>query len=704
MSTSGKGKNKDKKTKKVTASVIKTKKSKTKQNPWSAFWATSITTVVVFWVLFPFYSYQLQLILDQRQCKGQSNTDPGAGGGGKCLLPHNKHQPPYYPCENGILPDNALDGKKCPEEHVKGPDWFTYMLHLSRSLSRDIYSIIVGETWITADSELIKIEEKLKKAKEENGTPASGASASSESKVNQEGGNVLKRMRAKVNKALSSPKQKTVHSNDSVKGDKVKDMGPVERNRLARASRDARKARMSGSDPNNKPPTGIDIAITQMEETLGFSHTSFRKNKIRSLCCEKLKKYGLAKEEMDGCTADGPSLFDYPPFNWILPKNYGWPYNYIYDDPAVRAPTAYNPDDDGNASNPARWFGAWFAKTQQRSWSTSRGIWSDVLSYFLPYLHEELPISLVGDRLDDFIKAMEDELAKRQNDIETGVGNTAKSNQIKDLNEIKDDFKKIQENYTKEFKKDDLNKGSTGKKRGARELLFQAIEGSWSRNKTINYFEKGVKKVKSETKSDTDDTEGLKSLDNIYLDFYIAASKPESLRKKDGPLGNGFAVFWNFFEGGYRYWFRYLTTLYMPILSMVIMMLAAGTGLCLTPFASLNRYSVFILPLFFGLLTTFYNMAAMPTEAFFYMLFGAMGKRDNSSNCPYEGGTYQMQRNVKAYWPINLFITLAIIVSSLGTTLTKTGTSWGIALTLIFPILIGIRLLSKIFYWLWVIS
>ena len=82
MSTSGKGKKKDKKTKKVTASVIKTKKSKTKQNPWSAFWATSITTVVVFWVLFPFYSFQLQLILDQRQCKGESSTDPGAGGGG----------------------------------------------------------------------------------------------------------------------------------------------------------------------------------------------------------------------------------------------------------------------------------------------------------------------------------------------------------------------------------------------------------------------------------------------------------------------------------------------------------------------------------------------------------------------------------------------------------------------------------------------
>ena len=149
-----------------------------------------------------------------------------------------------------------------------------------------------------------------------------------------------------------------------------------------------------------------------------------------------------------------------------------------------------------------------------------------------------------------------------------------------------------------------------------------------------------LKKVQAETTSEHGGTtEGLKSLDNIYLDFYIAASKPESLRKKDGPLGNGFAVFWNFFEGGYRYWFRYLTTLYMPMLSMVIMMIGCWYwSVFTTPFASLNRYSVFILPLFFGLLTTFYNMAAMPTEAFFYMLFGAMGKRDNSSNCPYEGG------------------------------------------------------------------
>jgi hypothetical protein len=81
-----------------------------------------------------------------------------------------------------------------------------------------------------------------------------------------------------------------------------------------------------------------------------------------------------------------------------------------------------------------------------------------------------------------------------------------------------------------------------------------------------------------------------------------------------------------------------------------------------------------------------------------------MGKRNDSSKTPYDGGNYQMQRNVRAYWPINLFITLAIIVSSLGTTLTKTGKSWGIAITLIFPGLIVLRLLIKIIYWLWTIS
>ena len=660
MSTSGKKKHKHKKAPKVTASLIKTKNPKKKQNPWSAFWATSITTVVVFWVLFPFYSFQLQLILDQRQCKGQSQNDQGAGGGGKCLLPHNLHQPPYYPCKDGVLPPNAIESKTCPVEHVQGPDWFTYMLHLSRSFSRDIYSIIVGETWITADSELQKVEEKLKKKQNTSTGVASASDATPSAPVapldgGRRGGTRENRKRKKIGRDPS----------------------------LLRRALQSKKPRFFQMKTiEYKDKNFNEYAMDVMEKSLGFSDSSFRKNKIRSLCSEKFKEYSLEDEIIDNCTDDKPGLFDYPPFNWILPKKYGWPYNYIYDDPAVQEPTAYDPGSDGSASSPGRWVGAWFAKTQQRSWSTSRGIWSDVLSYFLPYLHEELPVKVVEDRLTDFIEKLEEE--DPFNTFFDDAPKEKKENAKKEKPKLITAFKDIRTAFEKKFGEEDRKKYNGKKTLGARDILFNVMQ---------KYFKEG-KRIR----------ENDKKKENIYLDFYIAATKPESLRNKDGPLGNGFAVFWNFFEGDYRYWFRYLTTLYMPVLSMVVMMLAAGTGLILTPFASLNRYSIFVLPLFFGLLTTFYNMAAMPTEVFFYMLFGAMGKRNDSSKTPYDGGNYQMQRNVRAYWPINLFITLAIIVSSLGTTLTKTGKSWGIAITLIFPGLIVLRLLTKIGYWLWTIS
>ena len=46
----------------------------------------------------------------------------------------------------------------------------------------------------------------------------------------------------------------------------------------------------------------------------------------------------------------------------------------------------------------------------------------------------------------------------------------------------------------KNLEKDDRNKGSTGKKTvGARDTFISSNSGICSRNKTINYFEKGVK-------------------------------------------------------------------------------------------------------------------------------------------------------------------------------------------------------------------
>jgi hypothetical protein len=107
------------------------------------------------------------------------------------------------------------------------------------------------------------------------------------------------------------------------------------------------------------------------------------------------------------------------------------------------------------------------------------------------------------------------------------------------------------------------------------------------------------------------------------------------------------------------------------------------------------------LPLFFGFATTLFNMGAQPFQVFSYMLFGAQGPRTASNQCPYEGGTYQMTRNVKAYWPINLFVMLAIIITTLGKTLAASGNSAGLWVSLIFPIIIGLRLLVGILAWLW---
>jgi ribosomal protein L19E len=684
----------------------KTKKSQTAQqqvSPWSHFWTVLTATLVFFWVLFPLYSYQLQVILDQRQCKGQSSDDSSQGGGGKCMLPNHQHQPPYYPCKDGDIRSypSALPGKKCPVEHVSGPDWFTYIIRLSRTLTKDIYSILVGEVWINADVELLDMEKKLKKSGEGSGEESGESSKSSEE--SKKGGNIYTGGARGSGGSEWTAEAKATRK----KLEKSKAANAVDKEN-ARKAREARKGRAGVN------VTGKDMAMEALESSLKFTQRSLMKNKERSLCCSRLKKYGNLSEKEEGCDPHGDSIVNYPPFGWIMPKKFGWPYNYIYDDPAVEKPTAYNPDDD-NASGTVKWVGAWFAKTQQRSWSASRGIWSDILSFFLPYLHEELSDELINERLEAFITAMNDQL-KEDNDRLNKKGGDKEGNQVagatkedeqkksvphirknltqpfddrlakvsnerakKDLKKFHNDFKKIKEQFNKSAET------TENKNKKAIDKLFEVM----SKPEGDSYFSRGKSAEKDS------DWKGSKE-ENIFLDFYVAVTKPESLRTYH-PM----TVLWNFGQGTYKYWFRYLTTLWMPILCMTIMMGSAGTALFYTPFSSVNRYSVFLLPLFFGLGTTLFNMGAQPFEVFLYMLFGAQGKRTSSEQCPYEGGTYQMTRNVKAYWPINLFISLAIIITTLGKTLAASGNSAGVAVSLIFPILIGLRLLFALLLWLW---
>ena len=616
-------KNNKSKNKKETSTKYKTKNKRKKEDPWASFWSTTVYTIVFFWVLFPFYSYQLQLIFDQRQCKGQTPNDKTQGSGLHCYLPHNKKNVPYYPCPNGKLPANALEGKTCPEEHVKGPDMFHMMLHFARSIFRDGYSILVGEAWIKAD-------EQSKEAISE------------------------------LNNGESKENIKEVN--------KMRGGNPV-----------AGITQMNINNAKNKNfKTGNDIVMSVMEKTFNITENTIKKHNKKSICCSQFTKYGLAEEQMQSCAKNNENIFDYPPFSWIMPNKFGWPYNYIFDDPTVKETTAYNPNGTEEEASINRWIGPWFAKTQQRSWSTSRSIWSNILSFFLPYLHEELDSEVVSERIDTFIKNLDDKILEIKNE-------KGKTKNIQKLNEIKSNFNNIRESFDKAWKKDNIMKRRSGKKMNGRELLFKVLDGSWSKTSSLNYFNKGLlERGNDENKK------------NIYLNFFIAATKPDDLRK-----WHGASFLWNFIKGDYKYWFRYFTTLYMPIVTMLIVFIAIGSGLFATPFSSINRYSSFILPLFFGFGTTLYNIGTMPMSAFYYMLFGAAGDRNSSTKCPYDGGIYQMKRNSKAYWPLNLFITLTIICSSLGTALVADGKSWGWVVSAIFPILIILRIVIYMGNILW---
>ena len=145
---------------------------------------------------------------------------------------------------------------------------------------------------------------------------------------------------------------------------------------------------------------------------------------------------------------------------------------------------------------------------------------------------------LVSDRIDEFIKNLDDKILEMKSNKEKGK---IKSKNLQKLNEIKSNFNNIRESFDKAWKKDNIMNKRSGKKVNGRELLLQVLEGSWSKTKTQNYFNKGLAERGNDEEKE-----------NIYLNFFIAATKPEDLRK-----WHGASFLWNFIKGDYRFWFRY---------------------------------------------------------------------------------------------------------------------------------------------------
>lgn len=675
----------------------KSGKTKGKTSKWSAFISTAVHTILFFWVLFPFFSCQLQLIFDQKWCLTQINNDHNDD----CYLPNQMHRPPYYPCKDGIgkTPPANAKYKKCVDEHVKGPDPLQWLLKNLWAVFSNIGDIMGGLILIKAQG---AIEDEIAAAEAESSedSNADGASKTSEGVKSESSG----KSKASGRKQKGGAKNKVFVENSTTTIDtktgkekkkllRSKKVTNLKSRKMARKSisqlHNATISKVDG-DTKIKIPTNMNYFVGALNKSLDYVPKSTHKNKVASLCCSKFKKYGLADNVLKTCSKKGTSLMDYPPFSWIIPTNFGWPYNYLYDDPMAEHPTAYNPKSDAN-NGVKDWVMAWMAKTQQRSWSTSRGIWSTIYGFFLPYIDRSLSASTIGDRLDAFVTQMEKDSDISGNKWSEKAKNTDKEGKmykerirIKDiLIDIRDTFDDTVLNYP-DIKPIDV--------------LWRILEHDIATE--AETMKKEADKAEKAGKTENDGGSGV--LNNIYLDLFLAMLKPDTLRTNKDWFSS---IFWNWGDGNWDFWFRWLITLSMPMICGIVVITAWFTGLFTTPLSSFNRYSSFVLPVFGGaFLMTMFNMFWQPIEVFLYILFGSFGERNDDSKCPYNGFKYQMMRNFKAYWPINLFMTLAIIVTSLGTTMIaeKNGNQTvGAILSALFPGLIIIKLLWSFVHWLW---
>ena len=466
------------KTKSKTKSKTKKSTKTSSETAWASVISTSVLTIIFFWVLFPFYSYQLQIIFDQRQCKGSSKNDKTQGGGESCPLPHNKHNAPYYPCPNGELLPNSIQGKQCPEEHVKGPDMFSMFLTFCRSAFRDLYSIAVGESWIKADKIGKQAEAKLKEQK----------SSSGESKETSGGS---KRDIRKNYTQTGGENPRNVKTNQT----------------MLKTNLQNKKPSSTPEKPESSKSTPMSVMEKAMEKSFGISSSTIKKHSNNSTCCSRLKKYGL-DEELGKCESKDIDISKLPPFNMFSIKNFGWPYYYIYDDPSVEEPTAYNPNGTNNEAGMTRWFMAWFAKTQQRAWSSIRSILSAIFSLFLPYLHEHLSYFEILKRIEKYIdelqpkdkegKIIKNDTQKRIESFKTTHGlNNVKASELNDkVNALESILKKYKNAHRVEVvnNKTHAKSETIGKQTDGRELLFKVLSGTHSQGKLQIISEK-VKKI-----------------------------------------------------------------------------------------------------------------------------------------------------------------------------------------------------------------
>ena len=674
---------------------------------WGHFVAQTVHIIVYFWIFFPFWSYQLQIILDQANCGPPMNDPFGVPAQPQhgCRLPWQKQEgqtpTPYAPTLNAqshVKPVNII--KETEKKIVKIYYFIVKCIHeiihvvtsLYRRAKKDIVN--VAEEGITLAEGVVDEGEKVAKKVAAGAVPVIGTLAegaqpelaplipgierAAEKALGQSGG-------AYIEEAAATTKRYNITSKDIASTTGLLD------------------SKLDALYRSGIPPVkqAKHVWASKLAETVG-----------KAACCKDLKKQ-LDPEQLADC--DKQTFKN--PLHWLFDmKKFGWPYDYIFDSEAVKTymktkgregspPKAYNPHlkpIDGIALDPSgvyidslkswkSWIMAWFAETQLKAWSRNRWLTHTFLYLFYPFIHRPLTADMVHTHYDNIINDISGMLGKIHAILHPKHGNVDAKKKTKYTN-IKAGLEKYQ-NILRQ------NKLTFRKKChhhcDIKTVLFETLKGYIHQEvSAINAYKKTVK------------GKGSKPPNSFFIEFYMAALKPLSLRQY-----KGHNVWWKWCEpalldpqgAGFFYWGRYLVTLCMPFLMSTQMYGSFFLSIVQTVFAAFNRYSIFWLPLIFAFVPIILNMFVMPMEMLYYLLIGPSGSRNNSKACPYTGGMHQMKENIHTYWPLNLFICLGTIITHLGSTLlaTKTGPpALGGILTAIFPTLIIVRLLVGLVRWL----
>lgn len=686
---------------------------------WGHFVAQTVHMIVYFWIFFPFWSYQLQIIIDQANCGPPPDDRFGVPAQPKygCSLPWQQRDgqtpTPYAPALNAQAHVKPVHIIKQIEVEMKKIYHFIVwciktLIHALGSLFRK--GTILAVDMVGVDTGVAEIPggmSAMRKAAmnivdkdllgNDSQDPAAAAPAAKGAAA------------AAINKIAS-----TVGGGSGQKGGAQSSTPKITAQDVASTTGwlDSKLAQQfrRGIPPSKKAKQAW---ASKLAETVG-----------KAACCKDLKQQQW-RSKGAGKRAHVPQLADCDkpafksPFSWLFDmKKFGWPYNYIFDSKAVEIfmetggdegnpPKAYNPeleavygvelDPSGDYVHSIKswksWIMAWFAQTQLKAWSRSRWLMHTFLYLFYPFLFRPLTEKMVHTHFDNMIYDIEGMLQKVDKVLDPKQGDVGAQKKQK-YNNIRtglEKYKNILRLTNLSFRKKCHHNCDI------KSVLFETLQGYMQQEgAAIKAYQQTLKGKEKNNKLPT----------NFFVEFYIATLKPLSLRQYKGS-----SVWWKWCEpalfssdgAGFFYWGRYLITLCMPHLMSIQLFGSFFMSILQTVVALFNRYSIFWLPIFFYIVPLMINMFVMPAETLYYLLIGPSGSRNNSAACPYTGGMYQMRENIHTYWPLNLFICVGSIITHLGATLlsTKTGPpALGKFLSGVFPVLIVVRILVGFVRWL----